>query len=123
METFNEQFIDRCNAVQKTWAKFVNDLDYKLMKALRNSVKNSFLDLQKHIKTEGTDVVAIFKVSTKLDKTSGTTWDIVHEPSHPQIRAQVVQLMDKIRGFTIVLDRLEVMFRDARDVLVTKEIK
>ncbi len=31
--------------------------------------------------------------------------------------------MDKIRGFTIVLERLEVMFRRERDVLVDKEIR
>ena len=68
-------------------------------------------------------MVAIFRVTTKLDKTSGTNWDIVHDPSHPQIRQQVVQLMDKIRGFTIVLDRLEVMFRDERSLLVEKEIR
>lgn len=70
--TYQEQFIDRRNTIQKTWARFVSDLDKRFKEALKNSVKNSFLDLQKHIKTEGNDVVAIFRVYTKLDKTTGT---------------------------------------------------
>ena len=94
VDTYTEQFIDRGNGIQKTWAKFVGELDKNFKEALKNSVKNSFLDLQKHIKTEGTDVVAIFRVYTKLDKTTGTQWAIVHEPSHPTIRTQIVKLMD-----------------------------
>ena len=81
-------------------------------------MKNSFLDLQKHIKTEGTDVVAIFRVYTKLDKTTGTQWSIVHEPSHGLIRSNIVSLMDKYRSFTSALKRMEVTFREKREVMV-----
>lgn len=66
--------------------------------------------------------MAIFKVYTKLDKTSGASWTIVHEPNHPTIRAQIVALMEKIRNFTIVLERLEVLFRKDREVMVNEKI-
>lgn len=86
----------------------------KLKDALKNSVKNSFFDLQKHIKSEGTDVVAIFKVFTDLDKNSGATWAIVHEPSHHMILTSVESFMKRIRLFTKDLRRLEVSFREVR---------
>jgi hypothetical protein len=97
-------------------------VDKNFKEALKNSVKNTFYQLSNHIKTEGSDVVAIFKVYTKLDKTSGASWTIVHEPNHPTIRAQIVALMEKIRNFTIVLERLEVLFRKDREVMVNEKI-
>lgn len=101
----------------------MNDIDKRFKEALKNSVKNSFLDLQKHIKTEGSDVVAIFRVFTKLDKTTGTQWSIIHEPNHSIIRQNIVQLMDKIRGFTLALKRMEVTFREKRELMVQESVK
>jgi hypothetical protein len=62
-------------------------------------------------------------VFTKLDKTTGTQWSIVHEPSHSLIRSSIVQLMDKIRGFSRSLKRMEVTFREKREVMVSESIK
>jgi hypothetical protein len=123
VKIYKEMFIERQNPIQKTYAKFVAEVDKNFKEALKNSVKNTFYQLSNHIKTEGSDVVAIFKVYTKLDKTSGASWTIVHEPNHPTIRAQIVALMDKIRNFTIVLERLEVLFRKDREIMVNEKIE
>jgi hypothetical protein len=116
-------FLQRGNPVQRTYAKFVADLDKQFKEALKNAVKNSFHSLQTHIKTEGADVVAIFKVCTKLDRRVPGSWKIVHEPSHSVITDEIVKLMGKIRNLTKVLQRLEELFRRDRDKLVAEAIK
>lgn len=49
IDTYSELFITRKASIQAEWLKFVGNLDAELLKALKHSVKNSLLDLQKHI--------------------------------------------------------------------------
>lgn len=50
--------------IQEFWLQFIREMDKDMEKALKSSVKNSLVDLQKHIKGDMQEVVPIFKIYT-----------------------------------------------------------
>lgn len=49
MKTY-ELFIQRGPKIQSEWLTFISRLDQKLEKSLKQAVKNSLMDLSKHIR-------------------------------------------------------------------------
>lgn len=64
---YYELFIVRTSKIQREWLHYIIELDKKLSKALKTSVKASLLDLQKHIKGDQSNMGQIFKINTILD--------------------------------------------------------
>lgn len=50
MDTYVDLFMPRGKAIQNEWLRTMHGLDRKLEKSLCNSVKNTLLDFQHHIK-------------------------------------------------------------------------
>ena len=49
MKTY-DLFINRGPKIQSEWLQFISRMDSKLEKSLKQSVKNSLMDLSKHIR-------------------------------------------------------------------------
>jgi hypothetical protein len=84
METY-ELFIHRGTKIQGEWLAFVRRLDETLEQSLKQSVKNTLLDLGKHIvgDKQRQELVPIFRVYTVLDAAQAQgSWKPVHEPTH-----------------------------------------
>jgi dynein heavy chain len=121
MDTY-ELFIHRGAKVQGEWLKFVHRLDDTLEKSLKQSVKNTLLDLGKHIigDKQRLELVPIFRVHTDLDPPPGpgnfqASWKIIHEPTHEQLKTSIQLFMKQIIRVTRVVPRVEKVFRKLRD--------
>lgn len=90
MKTY-DLFIGRGHRIQSEWLKFVHRLDDSLEKHLKQSVKNTLLDLGRHIigDKQRQELVPIFKVSTVLDNSNLVYWKIVHTPTHPEMKHSI----------------------------------
>lgn len=89
MNTY-DLFINRTPKIQGEWLKFVERLDENLEKSLKQSVKNTLLDLGKHIigdKARG-ELVPIFKIYTILDP-NNSQWKIIHDPAHEDLKGSI----------------------------------
>jgi hypothetical protein len=85
-------FIHRSSKIQGEWLKFVVNLDSNLEKSLKQSVKNTLLDLGKHIigDKQRQELVPIFRVYTILDPaTSNAKWNIKHDPGHEDLKSNI----------------------------------
>jgi hypothetical protein len=123
MKTY-DLFILRGQKIQGEWLTFIKDLDTKLEKALKQAVKNTLMDLSKHIKGDlkQTDLVPIFKVMSNLDP-EDVNWKIFHDPTHEELKAGISGFIKKIIYVTRVIPRIEKIFREERDkkILVIKK--
>jgi len=114
MKTY-DLFIHRSSRIQEQWLKFVHTLDDDLLKALKQSVKNTLLDLGKHIigDKQRQELVPIFRVYTILDP-NHVNWKIIHDPTHEELKTSLSVFMKKIIHVTRVVPRVEKVFRDRR---------
>jgi len=118
METYELSFMHRGPKVQNEWLKFVHRLDDTLEKSLKQSVKNTLLDLGKHIigDKQRQELVPIFRVYTILDAPAQqASWRIIHEPTHDQLRTSMQVFIKQIIRVTRVVPRVEKVFRKHRD--------
>lgn len=116
METY-ELFIHRGAKIQGEWLAFVRRLDETLEKSLKQSVKNTLLDLGKHIvgDKQRQELVPIFRVYTVLDAAQAQgSWKPVHEPTHQQLKDSIDTFMKQIVRVTRVVPRVERIFRERR---------
>lgn len=91
MDTY-ELFLRKKTDVQKQWLIFMEDLDDKLKGSLQSSVKSTLMQFGKHImgdKGQDTELVAIFTVYTILNIDVSDKWNIVHEPTHDDLKLQL----------------------------------
>lgn len=112
-----ELFIHRSPKIQVEWLKFVVGLDSSLERSLKQSVKNTLLDLGKHIigDKQRQELVPIFRVYNILDTDpSKPKWDIKHEPTHDDLKTNINIFMHKIINVTKVIPRIERIFRERR---------
>jgi len=127
MQIYNEFFWGYKKSIQGFWLDFVRELDKDMERALKSAVKNSLLDLQKHVKGDHQEIVPIFRVftviSTTPSKDQDSEWTVVNEPSHAQLKTALVDFIRRISEATSVVPRLERVFRDNYDVLVTEAWK
>ena len=102
----------------------MKELDKKLEGALKQAVKNTLMDMSKHIlgdKRGGSstpEIVPIFKVYTVLDE----NWNIIHRPTHEVLHSSIYSFLKKITHSTRVVPRIEKVFRDKRSKKIA-EIK
>jgi len=82
-------------------------------------VKNSLLDLQKHVKGDQTEITPIFRVFTLIDDPD-ENWKIVHEPSHDQLKTAISNFIKDIVQATSVIPRIEGVFRMEREAEIDK---
>ena len=89
MKTY-DLFLSRGSKIQTEWLTFVNRLDKKLEKSLKQSVKNTLMDLSKHIRGDSkVDLFSPFiKVYTIID-TNDAGWRILHDPTHEEMKASM----------------------------------
>mmetsp|Transcript_20727 Transcript_20727/g.31790 ORF Transcript_20727/g.31790 Transcript_20727/m.31790 type:complete len:322 (+) Transcript_20727:2434-3399(+) len=115
MKTY-ELFIHRSTKIQSEWLSFVRGLDDSLEKSLKQSVKNTLLDLGKHIigDKQRQELVPIFRVYTILDP-NHVNWKIVHDPSHEELKTSIQVFIKKIIHVTRVVPRVEKVFRELRE--------
>lgn len=97
----------------------MKELDKQLQKSLKNAVKNSLIDFQKHVHGDAQEIVPIFKVSTILDKDKSEP-KVVTEPTHDVIKKTIADFIFKIVQVTSVIPRLEGVFRKDREGVVDK---
>jgi len=118
MKTY-DLFIHRGPKIQREWLEFIYRLDKSLAGALKQSVKNTLLDLGKHIigDKQRQELVPIFRVYTILDP-SNANWKIVHDPAHEELRVNIKTFMAKVIHVTRVVPRIEVIFRQKRDLKI-----
>ena len=117
MKTY-DLFIHRGSKVQLEWLKFVHRLDDTLEKSLKQSVKNTLLDLGKHIigDKQRQELVPIFRVYTILDPAPHqASWKIIHDPTHDQLKTSIQVFIKQIIHVTRVVPRVEKVFRRLRD--------
>jgi len=117
MKTY-DLFIHRGPKVQNEWLRFVRRLDDSLEKSLKQSVKNTLLDLGKHIigDKQRQELVPIFRVYTILDPAPHqASWKIIHDPTHDQLTTSIQMFMKQIIHVTRVVPRVEKIFRKRRD--------
>lgn len=110
-------FIHRSSKIQGEWLKFIIGLDSYLEKSLKQSVKNTLLDLGKHIigDKQRQELVPIFRVYTILDPaTSNAKWNIKHDPGHEDLKNNIQIFIQKIINVTRVVPKIEKIFRDKR---------
>jgi hypothetical protein len=90
MHIYNEYFYHGKQNIQVFWLDFMRELDKDMERALKSSVKNSLLDLQKHIKGDQQEIMPIFKIFTVISNTpmldGDQDWQVVNEPSHSTLR-------------------------------------
>ena len=110
-----ELFIHRSTRIQNEWLKFMVRLDTQLETSLKQSVKNTLLDLGKHIigDKQRQEIVPIFRVYTVLDN-SHANWKILHDPSHEELKSSITTFISKIIDVTRVIPRIEKVFRQNR---------
>ena len=97
MDTY-DLFIYQGPKIQSEWLNFVSYLDKKLEKVLKNSVKNTLVDLSKHIKGDSkSDIVPIFKVYTIIDP-NDIGWNVIHDPSHKELKVGIERFIGEING-------------------------
>lgn len=125
MKTY-ELFIQRGPKIQSEWLTFVNRLDHKLEKSLKQAVKNSLMDLSKHIRGDNKmELMPIFRVYTILD-TNDVGWRILHDPTHDELKTNISTFIKKIIQVTRVAPRVEKIFREEREqkiLLIKKEME
>jgi dynein heavy chain len=112
-----ELFIHRGPKVQSEWLRFVRRLDESLERSLKQCVKNTLLDLGKHIlgDKQRAELVPIFRVYTILDPAPHqASWKIIHDPTHDQLRSSIQHFMKQIIHVTRVVPRIEKVFRERR---------
>jgi hypothetical protein len=118
MRTYELLFIHRGPKVQSEWLKFVEGLDRALERSLKQAVKNTLLDLGKHIigDKQRQELVPIFRVYTILDPAPHqASWRIVHDPTHDQLKTNIQHFIKQIIRVTRVVPRVERVFRRLRD--------
>lgn len=110
-------FIHRSPRIQSEWLKFIVGLDSSMERSLKQSVKNTLLDLGKHItgdKQRG-ELVPIFRVYNILDTDpSKPKWDIKHDPTHDDLKTNINIFMKQIMKVTRVIPKIEKIFRERR---------
>jgi hypothetical protein len=97
----------------------MEELDDKLKGALQSSVKSTLMQFGKLImgdKGQDTDLVAIFYVYTILNIDPSDKWNIVHEPTHEELKLELQGFMRKIIKVTSVVPRIERVFREKREL-------
>jgi hypothetical protein len=52
MKIYQAYFFNGSKEIQEFWLQFIREMDKDMEKALKSAVKNSLVDLQKHIKGE-----------------------------------------------------------------------
>ena len=106
--------------VESALLAYVSGLDESILKALKSSVKNTLLDLSKHVKgdskksDEAQAFVPIFRVYTCIDP-DDINIKIMHEPSAKELREAIEKFIGKINAVTKVIPRLEKEFRIKHD--------
>lgn len=121
MDTY-DLFLRKKYDVQLMWIEFMQKLDESLSKALQASVKTTLLQFGKHImgeKGQDTELVAIFTVYTILSIGNDEKWNIIHDPTHDELKAELHTFMRKIVKVTRVVPRIERVFREKRDSVIT----
>jgi len=102
-------------------------MDKEMEKALKSAVKNSLVDLQKHIKGEMQEIVPIFRIYTIISNGSSgnndADWMVVNEPSHLQLKTSISDFIQLIIKSTSVVYRLEVVFRSQHAKVVETNYK
>jgi dynein heavy chain len=102
----------------------MRELDKDMERALKSSVKNSLLDLQKHIKGDQQEIMPIFKIFTVISdknvKEQDQDWLVINEPSHATLRDSVIKFIKFIIETTSVVPRIEKVFRTNHEVLVNE---
>ena len=91
-------------------------MDKELERSLKASVKGTLLDLQHHIKGEQ-EIVPIFQVFLVIE-TENLEWKVKHDPSHPELKASIDQLINNIIKVTSVVPRIETEFRRDRSEIL-----
>lgn len=89
---------------------------------MKNAVKNSLLDFQKHVHGDSQEIVPIFRVFTILDKDKNEP-KVVTQPTHDLIKKTIANFIKEIIQVTSVVPRLEGVFRKDRDEVVEKHKK
>lgn len=118
-------FINRSSKIQGEWLRFVVDLDSFLERSLKQAVKNTLLDLGKHIigDKQRQELVPIFRVYNILDTDPNKPkWDIKHEPNHEELKTNINLFIHKIINVTRVIPRIEKIFRERRSTKI-EELK
>ena len=119
MKTY-DLFIHRGPKIQTEWLDFVRGLDDDLEKSLKQSVKNTLLDLGKHIigDKQRQELVPIFRVYTVLDAPQQASWKPIHAPSHGELARAIQAFIGDIIKVTRVVPRIEKVFRERRDAKI-----
>jgi len=113
-------FIFHKPEIQSAFLAYVNSLDESILEALKSSVKNTLLDLSKHVKGDSKKVdeaqafVPIFRVYTKIDP-DDLVMKIIHDPSAQELREGIEKFIGKINAVTQAIPRLGKVFRDQRE--------
>ena len=93
IETY-EIFIFQKADIQSAFLNYVNILDEEILKSLKSAVKNTLLDLSKHVKgdskkaDEAQAFVPIFRVYTLIDP-DDLVMKIIHDPSSQELREAI----------------------------------
>ena len=112
-------FIYQDSEIQSYFLKYVSKLDEEVLSSLKNSVKNTLLDLSKHVKGENKKsdeaqaFVPIFRVYTCINPNE-KNMTIIHDPSALELREGIEKFMTKINLVTKVIERLGKIFRELR---------
>jgi hypothetical protein len=120
LETY-EIFIFQKEDIQNEFMIYVEKLDKKILSALKGAVKNTLLDLSKHIrgenkKSEDTQAfVPIFRVYTLINPKEANM-KIIHEPSAQELREGIEKLITKINAVTKAIPSLGKIFRKKKDL-------
>ena len=115
-------FLECKTEVQLQWLRYIQLLDAELYDALLKSVQNSFLILSRAIRgDQKTDPITLFKVYTMIDS-SENVWGVMHDPWHSELLDGINEVMSKINFVTEHIPRLEKVFREEREVVISKLI-
>ena len=115
-----EIFIFQQADIQSAFLTYITKLDEEILNSLKSSVKNTLLDLSKHIRGENKksdDVqafVPIFRVYTMIGPHEKNI-KIVHEPSADELREGIEKFIGKINSVTKAIPRLGKVFRSKRE--------
>lgn len=118
IETY-EIFIYQNDEIQIYFLKYVMKLDEEILNSLKGSVKNTLLDLSKHVRGENKKsdetqaFVPIFRVFTCINLNE-KNMTIIHEPSAQELREGIEKFIGKINSVTKVIPRLGKIFRELR---------
>lgn len=100
MEAY-EIFIFLKADIQSAFLNYVNILDEEILKSLKSAVKNTLLDLSKHVKgdskkaDEAQAFVPIFKVYALIDP-DDLVMKIIHDPSAQELREAINNFIGKL---------------------------